>query len=59
MSQMSFSDLEYAGISAGSAEVKARQITMHGKLGHVHLVIHGAYGMICLPLLEQMLEQPF
>ncbi|CAO3311284.1 hypothetical protein METHP14_70002 [Pseudomonas sp. P14-2025] len=56
---MSFSDLEYAGISAGSAEVKARQITMHGKLGHVHLVIHGAYGMICLPLLEQMLEQPF
>lgn len=26
---------------------------------HVHLLIHGAHGAICLFLLEQMLQQPF
>ncbi|MNE27091.1 hypothetical protein D3C81_1557270 [compost metagenome] len=31
---------DQAGICAGSAEVEAGQITMHGEFGHVHLVVH-------------------
>ncbi|MNQ79405.1 hypothetical protein D3C85_943490 [compost metagenome] len=48
-----------ASVCTGSAEVEACQITMHGQFGHVHLMIHRAYGTICLFLLKQKFEQPF
>ena len=31
---------DQTGICAGSAEVEASQVTMHGQFGHVHPVVH-------------------
>jgi hypothetical protein len=46
-------------VGAGGAEVEASQVTVHGQLGHVHLMAHRAHGAIRMLLLQQVFEQPF
>ncbi|MOA28840.1 hypothetical protein D3C78_1498130 [compost metagenome] len=50
--------LDQASVGTGDAEIEARQVTVHGELGHVHLVAHGAYGAVGMLLFEEMFEQP-